>query len=252
VGGWSIAPGFAYALTTQALPDSTEVWTPAGPGPAGTVAEAVRLAVSGGTVHLGRLLAAAGVRFIVVVDGLAPTDGNLTATVAAPPPAGLQRALLDQNDLQIVPGVFGVQVYENGEDIPVTAQRATALPAPTTALAFPSAADAVGWQPVLTALANAPATGPVAAGTLYAGYAPAGSFTLTVDGHRVARRPAFGWAGQYPGVPAGPAQLSFSRPPRVPLVVLLELIAWFLLGVALLGWRRWPFRLSRLSRPEGA
>jgi GT2 family glycosyltransferase len=194
IGGWSIEPGLAYALTPQALPDTTEVWTPAGPGPADTVADAVRLAVAGGTVHLGRLLAAAGVRYIVVVDGLSPADGNLQASVAAPPPPGLQRALLDQNDLQVVPGVFGVQVYENGEDIAVTAQRAAPVPPSTRALSYPSAADVAGWQPVLDALSpRAPTTGAVAAGTVYAGYAPAGSFTLTVDGRAAARRPAFGW-----------------------------------------------------------
>ena len=49
------------------------MFTPAGPGPADEVAKAVRLAVAGGTVHLGRLLAPAGVRYVVVVDALAPS-----------------------------------------------------------------------------------------------------------------------------------------------------------------------------------
>ena len=73
---------------------------------------------------------------------------------------------------------MGVQVYENGADMPVTATRAAALP--VRASAYPSATDVVGWQPVLSALADgAAATGAVPAGTLYAGYAPAGSFALT-------------------------------------------------------------------------
>ncbi len=246
VGGWSIDSGYSYALTSQALPDATEVWTPAGPGPAASVADAVRLATAGGTVHLGRLLAAAGVRYVVVVDGLSPTEGNLVASVAAPPPARLQRALLDQNDLQVVPGEFGVQVYENGENIPVTAQRATPLAAPTKPLSYPGAADATGWKAALSALSGrGPATGTVGAGAVYAGYAPAGSFTLKVSGLAVARQAAFGWAAEYPNTPAGPATLSFTRLPYIPFLVFLELMAWCLLAALILGWRRWPFRSVR-------
>ena len=125
-GGWPVQSGLAYALTPQQLPDASQVFTPAGPGPAGEVAKAVRLAVAGGTVHLGRLLAPEGVRFVrVIVDALAPSlVGSSPASVSAPPPADLDADLLEQDDLQVVPGVLGAQVYENGADMPVTATRA--------------------------------------------------------------------------------------------------------------------------------
>ena len=79
-----------------------------------------------------------------------------------------------------------------------------------------------GWQPVLSALVERRRRPPgaVPAGTLYAGYAPAGSFALTVDGHAVARRPAFGWAAQYAVGAKGQATLSLSQFPFVPLAVL--------------------------------
>jgi len=80
--------------------------------------------------------------------------------------------------------------------------------------------------------------GAVPAGTLYAGYAPAGSFSLTLDGHAVARRPAFGWAAQYAVSAKGGATLSLSQFPLVPLVVLLELAAWVWLALALMGRQR--------------
>src|SRR5580692_6754250 len=99
------------------------------PLPALVVADALRLAVSGGTVHLGRLLAPAGVRYVVVVDGLAPSMvGTVPPSVSAPPPPRLTADLLQQGDLQVVPGEVGVQVFENGEVMPVTAQRPAALP----------------------------------------------------------------------------------------------------------------------------
>ena len=137
----------------------------------------------------------------------------------------------------MVPGVLGAQVYENGADMPVTATRATALP--VHAPGYPSATDVAGWQPVLSALSSGgPASGVVPAGTLYAGYAPAGSFSLTQDGHTVVRQPAFGWAAQYAVSAKGSASLSLSQFPLVPLVVLLELAAWVLVALALIGRRR--------------
>ena len=234
-GGWSVESGLAYALTPQALPTTAQVFAPAGPGPADDVAKAVRLAIAGGTVHLGRLLAPAGVRYIVVVDALAPSlVGAEPASVSAPAPPGLNSDLLQQNDLQVVPGVLGAQVYENGEDMPVTATRADALPVP--AAAYPSVTDVSGWQSVLSALSDgSAATGAVPAGTLYAGYAPAGAFALNVDGQTLTRRPAFGWAAQYAVTAKGQATFSLSQFPLVPLAVLLELAAWLVLALALIG-----------------
>jgi GT2 family glycosyltransferase len=241
-GGWSVDAGLAYAL-----PDAAQVFSPAGPGPAGEVARDVRLAAAGGTVHLGRLLAPVGVRYIVVVDALAPSlVGTSLASVSAPPPAGLTAALVEQQDLQSVPGVQGVQVYENGADIPVTAARTA--PLPVHAAPYPSATDVAGWQPVLSSLAGGPAAGTVPAGTLYAGYAPAGSFALTQGGHTVARQPAFGWAAQYAVSTKGPATLALSQFPLVPLVVFVELAAWALLAAALIG----PSRRRRASSTPSA
>ena len=233
-GGWSVESGLAYALTPEGLPDSAQVFTPAGPGPADEVAKAIRLAVAGGTVHLGQLLAPAGVRYVVVVDALAPSMvGTTTASVSAPPPAGLNTSLLEQNDLQVVPGVMGVQVYENGADVPVTATRAAAVPVHA---GYPAGADVVGWQPVLSALSDgSPAVGTVPAGTLYAGYAPAGSFALSLNGHAVAQRPAFGWAAQYAVATKGQATFSLSQFPLVPLAVLVEFAAWVLLALVFIG-----------------
>jgi hypothetical protein len=191
-------------------------------------------------VHLGRLVASEGVRYIVLVQGLAPsTVGSLTASVNAPPPPGLETDLLEQADLHLVPGDVGISVFENDEAMPVTAQRAAPLPA-VREWTFPGSADVVGWQPVLASLSgSAAASGPVQHGTVYAGYAPAGHFALTVDGRPVTQRPAFGWAAQFATAKGG-AGLSLSQFPSVPLAVLLEVVAWVVLVAALFGRRRRP------------
>jgi hypothetical protein len=192
--------------------------------------------MTGGTVHLGRLLAAQGVLYVVVVDSLSPSAGSLPTSVAAPPPSGLSRALQDQNDLQIEPGEFGIQVYRNASVIPVTAERSQSLPS-DRAFSWPGSADVVGWQPVLTSLSGInPGTGRVQR-TVYAGYAPAGRVTLRVGARPAARRPAFGWASQFSNVPAGRATLAVHVPPYTPVAELLELLLWVGLALALSGWR---------------
>jgi len=245
VGGWSIEPGLAYALTPAGLPDTSQVLTPAGAGPASLVAHALTLATTGGTVHLGRLLASQGVRYVVLIQGLAPsTVGSLTPSVNAPPPPGLETDLLEQSDLHLVPGDVGISVFANDETMPVTAQRATPLPT-VRAWSYPSGADVVGWHPVLASPSgSAAASGPVDAGTLYAGYAPAGHFALTVDGRPVTSQPAFGWAGQF-ATAKGHAELSLSQFPYVPLAVMVEVVVWVALLAALVGRRRRPHPAHR-------
>jgi GT2 family glycosyltransferase len=241
VGGWSLNPGLSYALTAQEIPNVGDVWTPAGPGPAQLVSRALRLAMTGKTIHLGQLLAAQSVRFIVVVNGLTPSE-TVAPSVAAPPPPGLAQALLNQNDLQIVPGTFGVQVFKNPEALPVSAQRRRPLPRVAT---FPGPQDLAGWQPALTMTADrSRATGEVATGTVYAGFAPAASFALSQHGRLVARRAAFGWAGQYPGTSGGVATLERQGFPYVPLGVLIEVVGWVVLAALFLGWLR-PRRRTR-------
>jgi hypothetical protein len=238
-------PGLSYALTDQEVPNSGDVWTPAGAGPAGEVSPALELALNGGTIHLGQLLAPLSVRYVVIVDGLAPSETGVAQSVVAPPPEGLQEALLNQSDLQSVPGALGVQVFKNPEAIPITAERAPPL-APSTRLTWPSPGDVVGWQPVLGTLpGHADATGAVGSGAVYAGYAPAASFSLTERGRPLAGQPVFGWARQYPQVPAGTATLALRRFPFVPLGVLVEVLGWLVVALALLGWPGWRRRRGR-------
>ncbi len=251
VGGWSLERGLSYALTEGGLPNSTEVWTPAGPGPAQAAATALHLAITGETVHLGRLLAPESVAYVVVVNQLPTSGASAPSSVTAPPPADLGRALLNQNDLQVVPGEFGVQVYRNNSVIPVTAQRSDPPAIPPVHVTRPTELDVEGWLPILTPLtAKHPGIGPVGNGTAYVSYAPASHFVLTINHRAATRRDAFVWASSYPNAPLGKAKLTFNGPPYVPIAVLLELLAWVSLAAALLGWRRWPLGRLKKYAPE--
>jgi GT2 family glycosyltransferase len=242
IGGWSIAPGLAYATSEDGTPDAVNLWSPAGPGPASTLGRAVELARSGSTSHLGRLLAPAGVRYIAVISNLAPVVPGVQQPAAFPPPADLLPALLAQDDLQQVPGGGqGFTLFENTEYVPIRAERATGpIPPSGSAAPWPTPADVTGWGPVLPGPRGARSySGPATAGTVLASDAPAGRWHLSVGRQPTPSRPAFGWAIQYNPVPAGSAELAFAGDPLVPLSVLVMLALWLVVAAALLGRRRW-------------
>ena len=72
--GWELAPGLAYTVSENGLPDMTGLWPGSSPGKAAAIGNGIRLARSHATVRLGRLLAPYAVRYVVVVDTLAPVD----------------------------------------------------------------------------------------------------------------------------------------------------------------------------------
>jgi len=249
LGGWSAGSGLAYATSEDGLPTARDLFAPASPGPAATLSAALSLARDDRTVHLGRLLAPAAVRYIVVLDTLSPSIPGVQTAPAYPPPAGLIGALEAQIDLRQIPGGEGFTVFENAAALPERAERGPSdggLPHPA---AVPSVLDVTGWRGVLPAPAGAlAAAGPVSGGTVFSSAAPAGHFQLVVDGRAVAWSAAFGWASQY-RAPAGTAKLRFRGNPIVPLSVLAQFVLW--LGVAwLLVDARFALR-RRLRRRAG-
>jgi hypothetical protein len=93
---------------------------------------------------------------------------------------------------------------------------------------------------------------------VFASYAPAGRWRLSVNGSTASRQSAFGWASQYASASAGSAVLAFDGTPLVPFGVTLEILLWLVLVAALLGRRRsldwwWPpsRRAARRSGGDG-
>ncbi len=114
LGGWAIGPGLAYATSTDGTPSLADLWPPASPGRAGRLATALRVAMRGETVQLGRALSAARVRYVVVVAALAPRLPGSPPTTTYPVPPGLVAALARQAQLRTVPvSPSGLTVFEN-------------------------------------------------------------------------------------------------------------------------------------------
>lgn len=239
-GGFSIQPGLAYATSEGGTPGPSNIWAPAGPGPASRLSQAVQLAEQGRTATFGQLIAPAGIRYVVVLETLAPSAPGLQHAASFPPPSQLTSALLSQDDLRVVPGGEGFTVFANSFFIPERAQRPAALHGPSPTALWPGPADLVGWHGVLSgAQGGQKYQGTLRAGPVTAAYAPAGRWHLAVDGRPVRQKSAYGWAAQYVGMPPGRATLSFDAGTLVPMGVALETATWVVLVALLVVARRW-------------
>ena len=211
--GWGLAPGLSYTLSTDGLPDVTDVWSGASPGAASTIGAQVQLARRGETVRLGRLLAPYAVRYVVVVDTLAPSVPGLQSPVAYDPPSDLVPALGAQIDLRQIISEQGFEVFEDPAALPLRAVRSGAAPTATVASTVTGAAPALsGWTPVFAAAppGATSTTGRVPAGTVFAAVAPAGRWHLRdADGRVDHATTAFGYAPTFTSAPAQVVTLSF-------------------------------------------
>lgn len=262
LGGWSIENGLSYAVSDGGPLNSGDQWAPAGPGPAASLATALQLAQTQRTVHLGRLLAPAGVRYIVLLDALAPHGPGLQAAEALPTVVGLKSDLYSQDDLVPVEGTPGFSVFKNTASLPLQAQRQSnvLVPARGAPGLWPSRSSLVGWIPLSAvastsskASSHAQLVGAPKAElhgssavqssrvTVFDSYAPSGSWKLVSNGRTLSSRVAFGWAGQFANVSPGPKRIVFQSFPLIPLAVFIELIGWALLAAALIGRRKWLY-----------
>jgi hypothetical protein len=267
-GSWSAGGGLAYATSEDGSPDARWLWNPPDPGPAARLASAVDLARFDRTDQLGRLLAPAGVRYVVLLTSLAPEISGEQSPQQYPVPADLAPALGRQLDLDPVVSGTGITVYANAAWIP---ERAL-VPAGTTATspnlapslsllspaASPGSAVVAGAEPVLPGPPAARSFGgPVARGTVFTALAPAGRWTLTgSDGNAAVRSSSFGWAGRYRVTAAtAAATLRFGGGVATPASLLFSILAW-VCAAAFLSMRRlersWRRVRTGRRRPRSA
>jgi GT2 family glycosyltransferase len=226
LGGWSVGPGLAYATSEGGPPNAAELFAPADPGPAAGIAGDLQLATEGRTSHLGQLLAADSIRYVVVLDSLAPEQGGTGGGATYPPPPGVLPALAAQGDLLVVPSSGqGFSVFENTVYRP---ERAAVT------------VGAAGWRPVLAGPPGVTAyRGPLGRGTVLVSSAPASRWRLAVDGRPATTSVGPGGAVRFDVPTAGTGSLTFAGSPWVPLGVAVELALWAVVALGLLGRRRW-------------
>ncbi|NLV55374.1 MAG: glycosyltransferase family 2 protein [Acidimicrobiales bacterium] len=208
--------------TSDGLPEVTDRWPGAAHASTDRLFDAVDLAAARRTVQMGHLLAAEGVRYVVVPVRSVP---EAYRGHAAAPPGWLTDLLAAQIDLQRIDTEPSLIVYRNvawrGDvaavesdlDLPGEPRGAT-----TAGVADPDVlagaptdvdryeVDAPGDRDLLTRL---PADG---------------RWSIDVDG--VETDAAFGWAARHRDVPAGTATIGHSTPLGYRALVLVQPLLW--------------------------
>ena len=110
---WQVRRGLAFAVSYDGPPDGSRLWSSADPGVGKAVETSVTRAQAGLTVRLGAELALAGIRYLILPDGLAPSLPGVQTPPSVSPPASLVQALQAQSDLRQLPTEGGVIAFEN-------------------------------------------------------------------------------------------------------------------------------------------
>ena len=219
VAGWSVAPGLAAATSMNGLPGGATLFTPPDSGTTDVLLEAISLALHGQTVHVGSLLAQAGIAMVIVMDASAPQFAGVQEVPIRSVPGTLSAALARQTDLSLQLQSRSVSIYHNAAFYGLVAQS--------------SATSTTGWAPLSGTTFG---VGSVSSGsTVVAGLAPASAFALNANGVATTRRTSFGWAPTYQiNGYHGPvaAQLVLHQFPLNGLLALFTLGLW---GVVWLG-----------------
>ena len=239
--GWELTPGLSYALSEDGLPDVTGLWPGSSPGKAAEIGNGIRLARRHATVRLGRLLAPYAVRYVVVVDTLAPSIPGLQTPITHPPPGDLLGALSSQIDLRQIISQGGFDVFVDPSALPLRAWR-TAAGAPSSPASAVTGVDPrlTGWHPALLGASGATSVrGRVPAGTVLDAVAPAAAWRL-LGPHGTVVRPSrfFGYAATFPVARPGTVTVAFVGSWAHGLEISMETAAWVVVAGALAG-RRW-------------
>ena len=215
---WPVTSDLAWATSTDGLSSASNLFAPATATAASAITDPIKMALSGQTVTLGHMLAAESIAAIVVVGSVAPSVPGIQHSAAVAAPTALLTSLAQQIDLTAVPTSGSTVVYRNQFSYAALGQLQGGTYVP---LAHPS--DRSGEV--------------TTAGTVYAGYAPSGAFSLRSGNKALHATPA-AWAATY-GAPSGPVTLALTAAPLNAFFALAMIFAWLVIALLLLGRHRW-------------
>lgn len=231
--GWRYDEQLAYVTTDQGSPTALERFVVPQAGPTPQLRDAVVAAQDRRTNRLGRLLGPMGVRYLVVQRQLAPgTDAGEQGRGVVP----VLDALEQQLDLEQVPVAEGITVYRNLAWVPTPG----VLPereGERTSWTDAAADDLAAAVPALTEADGAVgSTGEVTeAGELLLASSIDERWRLQVDGVRMARGEAYGWANEFQVTRTGAGTLSYDTSAQHRIGAVLQAVLWLLVFWA---WRR--------------
>ncbi|MDH4169509.1 MAG: hypothetical protein OEW42_07955 [Acidimicrobiia bacterium] len=227
--GWPLRATESFALTDDGAPDILNQLVAPLDADTRAVRDAVRDATAGRSNRLGRQLAETGVRYVVVVQRIAPAP---FAEQEVPLSDATGDGLSEQLDLQRIEGVNQALIfYENTSWVP---SRAAVPPASDR---VPEPADA---QAVLVEESGANRfTGVVEAGPEVHVATPVDlDWQLTVDGEVAARGDGLGWENRFAPLNRGDAVLTYRTPLWKRLALIGQVLAWVAVMALLVNRRR--------------
>jgi len=247
VSGWPLGDGVTTFATTVGYPSLSAMWSGPLTDATRTIPAAFEQARLGGDNRLGQQLGVMAVRYVVVVDRLAPTPFDGPERPAA---TWLDATLSSQLDLARIDLNGAMRVYRNTAWLPMVD---TVDAGATTPAELPFPDSGAPPTPALTAVAARQFEGELAAGDvvhLAQSFDPA--WELQIDGGSARSGTGFGYANRFEVAAGGPATLRFASPAAGRWRWAVQLVAWLVvLGVALrtAGSGR---RRSRDDAPEPA
>ncbi|MCY4631089.1 MAG: glycosyltransferase [bacterium] len=239
LGGWELDDRLVFATSTSAPPDLGLQWPGPRPPEAERLRDVWREMMSGGTDRVGERLAPLGVRYVVVMERIAPEPfGDLVEPVQ--PLVGAR--LGAQFDLERQESRAGLGVYRNTAWRPSRTLLAGAGEVTPGAFASPPNLALPDFDSPATARGVLPP-----GGTLYLADAADG-WVLRVGGSRIEPERALGWAQSFPTAGGGEATLRHeTAAANVTRIVLWALVV-VLVPLALL--RRRSSRFGGGAAPE--
>ena len=229
--GRPLEGGLAWVATLDGLPTVADRTIAPDAGSAGLMADVLDHVVSGSTQRAGRVLGGLGVRYVVLLERLAPAPYS-SESQARPTPDVVVDAFGRQLDLrQIVGSNSAMRVYENTE---WTSVRAAAV------AGFDQAVSEIGdlsIEPLTGTVGVLSGTGHTISGTIPDGteillsQTSDTNWTLTVGGEVAARRTAYGWAHSFLPSAGGEAELSYRTPASHRAAVLAQIVVLSMLVI---------------------
>ena len=228
LGGWRLGEDLAYATSENGVPDVTDLWAGSADGPTTMIADALEVAALGETARLGRLLAPLGIRYVVIVERVAPA---IYDTPVHPVPRAITTTMATQLDLRRIDVDGALGVYENAAWSPVRAALPPELAEAGRDSGFPLLAG-LDWTPAEPVLPRRHGysrfTGDVedGDGAIYFAAKASSRWSLEVDGEDAPRRTAFGWANSFTPEGSGAATLKYATAPLRYALVVLQALLW--------------------------
>lgn len=230
--GWPLVGDLELGTTDDGPPEITHRWIDEADAGIRELRELFLTAIAGDTNRLGEALAPFGVRYVILVNRLAPEPFG---SIEEPVPVEVVDGLAEQLDLRRIDGVNqALTVYENGAWVPLRSAvpRATDAPAdapPDLSLAEPVLTQRAGrwrWEGVVLGERE-----------VYVGQRGSDAWKLEVADEPAPRRGVEEWGMAF-GVPVGgDAELRYDTPGRDRVALTVQAVAWLVAVIVALRLR---------------